>query len=409
MSLTDALVYAPKPSAVSGQKHRQTIPPYNKSTFSPGETIMLNIPTGRQGQFLNQRQSFLSFKLSNLETEVGKTLTLDYSGACLFSSLRVYHGSNLLESIEEYNVLYTLWHDMVGSSEAMKHTGNLLEGTHNTDERTGAVLLPQGGDVLVMPILSGIIGTLQSKYLPVGDMSAGDIRVELTLANAADGVVAAAARKWSVSDVNLQLEYVELNSEAARMISQQNAGGYVISGDSFANYANTVPSGVSNGNVLIPARFSSLKTLFTVFRKQGNIGNSSAKTVSERYNPLNSATAQAYYSIGGRNLPSTPMSSPTEMAAEVSKALHAFGTVDSNSMLTRGKYGSTDGAFVLAQDLETSSHKSRVSEKGINTLSTNTHLVTQFGLSLPAALRVDTFAHYDFVLLIQNGQATVRF
>ena len=409
MSLTDALVYAPKPSAVAGQKLRQSVPAYNKSTFLPGETIMLNIPTGRQGQFLNQRQSYLSFKLNNLETEAGKTLTLDYGAASLFSSLRVYHGSNLLESIEEYNVLYTLWQDMVGSAEAMKHTGNLLEGMNDSTERTGTTLNPLGSDVLVMPILSAIVGVIQSKFLPVGAMSAGDIRVELTLANAADGVVAAAARQWSVSDVNMQLEYVELNSEAARMIAQQNAGGYVISGDSFANFANTVSNGVSNGNVLIPARFSSLKTLFTVFRKQSNIGNASAKTVSERYNPLNSATSQAYYSIGGRNLPSTPMSSSVEMAAEVSKALHAFGTVDSSSMLTRTNYGSTDGAFLLAQDLETSSHKSRVSEQGINTLSTNTHLVTQFGLALPAALRVDTFAHYDFVLLIQNGQATVRF
>ncbi len=48
-------------------------------------------------------------------------------------------------------------------------------------------------------------------------MSAGDLRVEITLANNNDGVTtsltdsAAGAKTWTVSDVELMLEYVELN------------------------------------------------------------------------------------------------------------------------------------------------------------------------------------------------------
>lgn len=407
MSLSDSLVYAPKPSAVSGQKYRQSVPSYNKSSFVPSETIMLNIPCGRKNQFLNQRMSYLKFKLVNLEPTTTDTIQLDYSGASLFSSFELYHGSQLLESIREYGALYTLWQDMVGSAEAMKHTGNLLEGCSDTFDRQGMTLNGGAEITLCIPLLSGIVGALQSKYLPVGDM-AGDLRLELTLANANDGIIAAAPRSWGVTQVTLELEYVELNSEAGRMISQQNAGGYVISGDSFANYASTISSGVSNANILIPARFSSLKTLFTMFRKQSNIASSSAKTVSERLNPYQSA-GEAYYSIGGKNVPSTPMTSSTEMFAEVQKSLHTFGTVDSSSMLSRANYSIQNGAFVLAQDLEALSHKSKVSENGINTLSTNTHLYSRFAGTTAYALRVDTFAHYDFVLLIQNGQASVRF
>ena len=223
MSLTDALVYAPKPSAVSGQKYRQSVPSYNKSEFLPGETIMLNIPCGRKNQFLNQRMSYLKFKLVNLETTTTDTIQLDYSGASLFSSFELYHGSQLLESIREYGALYTLWQDMVGSVEAMKHTGNLLEGCSDTFERQGMTLNGGAEITLCIPLLSGIIGSMQSKYLPTGDMH-GDLRVELTLANANDGIIGAAARKWGVKQVTLELEYVELNSEAGRMISQQNAG-----------------------------------------------------------------------------------------------------------------------------------------------------------------------------------------
>jgi len=54
MSLSDALVYNAKPSAVSGHKYRQNLPTYNKAFFPPGDVMMLNVPCGRKGQFLKK-------------------------------------------------------------------------------------------------------------------------------------------------------------------------------------------------------------------------------------------------------------------------------------------------------------------------------------------------------------------
>jgi hypothetical protein len=73
-----------------------------------------------------------------------------------------------------------------------------------------------------------------------------------------------------LEDVELMLEYVELNLEAARMISAQNTGSNAISFDSFANYASTVAAG-KNANILIPARNSSLKTLFSIFSRPTSV------------------------------------------------------------------------------------------------------------------------------------------
>jgi hypothetical protein len=103
--------------------------------------------------------------------------------------------------------------------ECMGHTARIGKGLTLDESRVYAI-----------PILSGIIGCMQSKYLPTGDMSAGDLRVEITLANNNDGFTTsttdstAGAKKRIVKDVELMLEYVELNSEAARRISAQNAG-----------------------------------------------------------------------------------------------------------------------------------------------------------------------------------------
>ena len=73
--------------------------------------------------------------------------------------------------------------------------------------------------------LPGIIGCIQSKYIPTDDMSAGYLRLEITLANNNDWVTiimtytTAASRKWTVSDVKLMLKYAEYNPETSRMIS----------------------------------------------------------------------------------------------------------------------------------------------------------------------------------------------
>jgi hypothetical protein len=70
---------------------------------------------------------------------------------------------------------------------------------------------------------------------------------------------------------------------------------------------------------MIPARHSSLKTLYTIFRPQTNIGSITAKTVSTRSNPFGD-TGSWYFSLGGKLFPQTAVKGDIEAAAEVSKS-----------------------------------------------------------------------------------------
>ena len=171
-----------------------------------------------------------------------------------------------LEQIYEYGLLVNLWHDICNNSAAFGTTGNLLEGQGAS--REGEVIAGEGASrIFCISLLSGIVGVLQSKYLPTGDMTAGDLRLKLMLANAADGVVGVGvAPKYTVSYVEVMLAVTYLAFDASRMVSQSNSGGYVISFDSFANLASSVETRVNNCNILIPTRYSSLKTLFTIMR-----------------------------------------------------------------------------------------------------------------------------------------------
>ena len=97
----------------------------------------------------------------------------------------------------------------------------MLEGVGVT-ARVGEGLTVGGFRYYAITLLSGIIGCMQSRYLPTGDMSAGDLRVEIPLANNNDGVTTsltdtiAGSKTWTISDVELMLEYVELKDQMSR-------------------------------------------------------------------------------------------------------------------------------------------------------------------------------------------------
>ena len=132
--------------------------------------------------------SYLKFKVTNqcqltaAEAAANPVVAVapicpDYSGSSLFSRLELYHGSNLLEQIHEYNVLHALWSDMTGSAEAQKSTGNVLEGIHSANDRTGASIPLNGTKYFCIPLLSGIVGCMQDKYISTRDISGDDLRL----------------------------------------------------------------------------------------------------------------------------------------------------------------------------------------------------------------------------------------
>jgi len=208
---------------------------------------MLNIPIGRRGRFLNTRMSYLKFKVQNTSNDVAHAIASDFSIASKKNRLELYHGSNLLEQIHEYGLLVNLWHDMTGSISSHGTTSTLLKGQQGSTARTGeAIPGANASRVFCIPLLSGVVGVLQSKYLPTGDMVAGDLRLELTLAEANSGVVAlGAVPKYTISEVELVLKYTDLASDAVRMVSQSNSGGYMISFDSFTAFASSQESGAA--------------------------------------------------------------------------------------------------------------------------------------------------------------------
>ncbi len=146
--------------------------PINGRDFNPGNQINFSLACGKRGAFHDPKATFLKFKLRNNDTTI--SLVLDGSAHSVFQLLEVYYGSTQLEYIREYAPLLSVIMDSQASSDREIKNGNILEGMDKTSSRTGVTILTTKGldsMVFCVPIVSGIIGSLAEKMLPVGAMT----------------------------------------------------------------------------------------------------------------------------------------------------------------------------------------------------------------------------------------------
>lgn len=140
-AVAQELVYNSKPGAAPAAVVRVNTPPFNKDSFTRGnETIMINIPSGKRGQYLDPSMSYLKFTLEvEMLKDMGSyaggfaaatpVIALDGGAHSLISFLEVYHGSNQLEQIREYNALYQLLMDQGEDFDGYTGGRAICEGT----------------------------------------------------------------------------------------------------------------------------------------------------------------------------------------------------------------------------------------------------------------------------------------
>lgn len=561
--LSNAFVFSTRPTAAPAAAVEMTVPPYNKDTFARGgQKILFNIPSGKRGQYLNTRQSFLQFQMRVTQPAVGfpsnagstymPILSLDGGAHALFRSLQVYHGSNLIEHIDQYNVLHTLLTDQ-GCSSAdygrsvaegyadgdmktlpgnYRHryddrggkivspikldptqstvTYGLVDVTNNTGNDELAIQLLNAGDdtntisvsksettvthTFCIPLASGVLGAQMSKYLPIGALAA-DIRLELELEDfdqamvtnrilkitkaeeGSDDSVALVVDKESadfqitqalmpkveLSNFDLKLEVVEVDSDVQSAIEAANGGEYMMSYDSWSNFQNTIKAETQAVTQLLGTKFSSIKDLATIYRPQAHQMDIRYRGLTSRVDPYSNNlpirndsnivhynapynTGDGwYYLIGATHYPPRPVSTNEQAYYEALKSMHVLSSADQPGRINFGnwsvsarvmdntattasgvakklsKVGLEGGTYYASQNLESQAHKSGIADAGINTLSQTVYMVMRmppsYGSSSTASLgrihnpdlRIDTFAHYDVILAIRNGMMHARF
>jgi hypothetical protein len=294
-------LYNLKPSSVRARSYRASIPTSNKSSFAPGDVGIFYVPGGRKNTYLDTQQSYLRFTVANYDINVNTNyFYVDNCGACFINRIDIFHASNLIETVQQYNVLFNYLLDFQFTPSAKQGLSSIY-GTGKvgaTDHRKGLVVYSSTTQALAqrltfcMPILSGTIGLGCDKLLPIGALS-DDIRIELTWEQQNVAVVynatnAANTAPWQIINAELELTIIELSDEGQSMVesitpfSQQ----VFIHGNSWRHYISTLAATTTGStSVLVPARFASLKSLVLCPRRSTELVSATSYSLSSRINP----------------------------------------------------------------------------------------------------------------------------
>jgi len=481
VAMTDALNFTPKMESPQCVAYRYSTNA-NAYSYSPTQVVQIDLPCGQgENVFLNPQNSYLKFTL-NVTCLIGATSITSGSNqiACqlgssamdIFQQLDLFSQSNLIETIQDYNVLTNImltycvssnarqsqWSAQVGTLPMSQAANINVGGNSNVLGLSGITSYRQGdyfyyynstgsnvvsSNVTVsrtfcVPLL-GFLGMNNNKYIPCGSL-ASDMRLELTLANTAVPFYGAdtnsTLQTWNISNVQYCGEIIKISPEALAIVHQANPlyPNVMINYTSFRNYTASVASGSSSATLLFGARFASLKSLLAVIRDQSIITGS----VSSACNSTSCFTCgplyQWYFTIGTQLYPPQPVYVSSNSSAsnttcmwymngseslnETLKAFHALNmgwgyasAIDNFCYITNPSCDtnySGKSAFLIGMELESFSHKPEILS-GINTQSQNVFLNLLWSSPINPSYQVDLFAVHDSHVIIQNGVMSARF
>jgi hypothetical protein len=486
--LPKQLKYGSKIESAAAKSFRSNISPQNGTGYyNLGDTIIINIPT-RANLVLCPSESYLKWTVQPFSTALANAIRWDKCGSHgLIQRIRVYHGSNLLSDIDSYGLLAKMMFDLQSPTDANYNKQNILCGTRNdlvvssTTAAAGVVtnlparqvtsgeglislanvangsIVTGAGDTTV-PVtyclnLISLIGTLCSQnYIPLFAMTSSPLRVEIQLIYSdIQGVCAVqptthAANVGIVTNVEYIASMIELGDSAMSMIESSLDGKPLqfVFGD-YRNYQGSYQLTTATTTQItfpIPAKFTSLKSLFVTHRDQG--------TGAQGYFPfscVNYGLVNYQFRIGPTLCPPKQVDDIASMFSELTKAIGSMSDLHFTPSIRKTSYlisqsvpnntaneannasPVTSGSFYVGIDLENyvASSKDTIFA-GWNSNTDDIYFIGNYNTTISAApnynyfnftspsialptatIRYDAYAHYDSLIIFDRGTAYVQY
>jgi hypothetical protein len=461
------LQYQSKVESAPARRYRTNIQPQNgqgtsSSGYGPNNTIIINIPT-RNNTALIPSESVLKGSVNFTPSASAPCASLESCGHHgWINRLRVFHGSNLLQDIQDYHQLAKILYDFQVPLDSVQGRYSMTSGT--TNEYTGPLgtatsgTVANGDALIVKPTNRGknyssyattgnvtgistiqtdnfcinlvsLVGSLAGgKYLPLWEMTSAPLRVELVLQDNINKVMcfsAGAPTNGAFNLFNIEFigEFLELPDSAISAIQSGSSNPLQMVFPDWRSYSfsQTLTQNVTTQiSMPIPAKFSSLKSI-VVNQKLTNGAN--------QYFPVSSGKLglQSYqFRIGSEVLPSSAPSTVSDFFNEATKCFGSVAdlnyqpSVDINSydqdapvIISSYNLGmlQNSGSFLVGIDLESYQNTDKSSIfAGMNTNTSDIfYQPTHYYTGNTAPCYYTAFANFDSVLVCENGVAYVRF
>jgi hypothetical protein len=424
----------------------QIQPQGGTGTYNPGDTITINIPT-RANTCLIPSESYLRGQFNLFSTGSASTSScLESCGWHQFiQRIRVFHGSNLLEDIDNYGQLAKILYDYQAPEDAVKGRFAITSGTNedysgvgtgaaalqnvrsvNRGRALGALATTAAGTPFQFAInLVSLVGALSGeKYLPLWEMTAAPLRVELVLQSSlirAMMVEGGTTQSFTATGINYCGEFLELPDSAVAAIKAGSSSPMQMVLPSYRSYTNSAAITTSGTQVSfpIPAKFSSLKNIFVATR-------TTAGTAAQYPSSHCRFGIQSYnFRVGSEVLPST---APTSLPEIYTEAIKCFGSVadlqlqpsidntafslDVPNTVAGLVEASTEdsGAFLVGIDMEIYQNAEKAAIfAGTNTNTSDIFYIVNHTPAGNVTILQTAFAAYDQVLVYENGVCYARY
>jgi hypothetical protein len=404
---------------------RLTVQPENLQSvsLSAGQTNQVHfaIPS-QKNSFLNPHNTYLNFTYILTGTqENGKVAAIcNGTGSSFIRNLSTQCGSVELENISSYNALACIVDDFQPSSRKTR-LGSILEdsaidtnsvrGTKLGNAISLAVLPTTEKRRICIPLLSSSIGQLADKYFPVSNDLGTRLRITLEDPMIAlyNNLTTKTDLGYKLENITLELEYLETDPSTYKSLERESNNIMKVHGTGIANYQTTISSGSTHNNILIPARFSSLKNYFTMFRLSDDVASSTAGGKNSTGCRVRDNVSSYQYKISGKSYPNLKVNvdsfTGAESMMETLKCFHALHNTAQDVVFNRTQYTQNDstseeGAFVFGIDFEENGMSSQMMS-GIDTNGSNSFLSLEHSAAC-SDLTVDTFAFYDQIIEINT-------
>lgn len=444
------LQYQNKVESASARAYTSAIQPQGGTGgYVAGNTIIINIPTS-PNTVLVPSESYLRFDLGGV-TLAGATVycRLDKCGGHgVIQRLRVTHGSQELENLDNYSALVAEMIALQQSGDSSTGKLNVLNGNCNalysstaTREVTMTTVgerLTQGANTQYNALAVGVcnprtfsinlmslVGSLSHQYVPLFEMTSAPLTISIQLVSSVlkflNPSVALGNTSFTISNVEFMGSFIELSDESISIIRNSLAGSplqYVI--QSYANYTTTATLQNANTSVShpVPAKFASLRSLFCLMRSQADGAATFFPTSSTHFN-----VSDWKLRIGSQLVPYKSPSTMVEHYSELLKAIGSLNDVNHEPSLNWYNYASDNVpvanaevaanmdattrscCFALGFDLESYSgaDKDKIFA-GMNTLNSDIFWNINFLANNPAVgVKFDYYGLYDNVLVFENG------
>ena len=395
------------------------ISPSNGNSFKPSGNSSIIFDLGTSG-YLDP--ATLTFRAKIVVNNATTAQTMFGGGFSVIQRLETLFGSQVVETINNYNVVYNdfvaLQYNLAQKANLGISYGFLNDTTDPTLVNVNGRLIPAADTTVYIAIPLVCLLSSAEKLIPLGMMS--NVRIQLTLDSIANIFSGSTVTDYTLTNVELSYDMIRFGAGVDALVRSMGEKIYIKS-QSMSFTGSSLTSGTSgNVSLIYNQRLSSIKGLLAHFN-----GLDSAKCVNKAFDSVDITTNNGSVQFFVNSVPYPTraidlLNNKAVAMSELRNFISGFHTVQgSNQSISAKEWAYTQAStvtttspakFFIGTNTEKIQDGSNALLSGISTSNSPISLVLSLGTQTGQAMNVLLLCLYDVLIEVDTvmKSATIK-